>query len=143
MKRADEIIANFRIVSGIYVVEDRVGGGSFGDVFIGRDTTSGIKYAIKFEKKCQYVYQTLPKEAKVLSIMEGCEGFAQLMSISTENNFNILVMNLLGPNLEKVFKYCDSIILMTRQILDEDCVDDGHQHVEQDRDIPLQEPDAP
>lgn len=108
MKRADEIVQNFKLVNGIYTVEDRVGGGSFGDVFIGRDINTGIKYAIKFEKKCQYVYQTLPKEAKVLNIMEGAEGFAELLAITAENGFNILVMNLLGPNLEKLFKYCDS-----------------------------------
>jgi predicted Ser/Thr protein kinase len=107
MKRADEITQTFKLVNNQYQVEDRVGGGSFGDVFIGRNVTTGVKYAIKFEKKCQYVYQTLPKEAKVLNIMESVPGFAQLQAFTTENGFNILIMNLLGPNLEKLFKFCD------------------------------------
>lgn len=110
MKRGDEIIQTFKTVCGTYLVEDRVGGGSFGDVFIGKDINTGRKYAIKFEKKTQYVYQTLPKEAKVLSIMEGVNGFAQMQLITAEAGFNILIMNLLGPNLEKLFKYCDSRI---------------------------------
>ena len=65
MKRATEIISQFKTVQGRYTISDRVGGGSFGDVFIGVDTKTNQKVAIKFEKKSQYVYQTLPKEAKV------------------------------------------------------------------------------
>jgi serine/threonine protein kinase len=114
MKRADEIIQAFKMVNGNIKIEERVGGGSFGDVFIGRDIDTGLKYAVKFEKKCQYVYQTLPKEAKVLSIMESCHGYAQLHSVLSENGFNILIMNLLGPNLEKLFKFCDSSPFITR-----------------------------
>lgn len=63
---------------------------------------------MKFEKKSQYIYQTLPKEAKVLAIMKGEKGFAVLETILQENNYNILIMNLLGPNLEKLYKYCGS-----------------------------------
>jgi hypothetical protein len=48
----------------------------------------------------------LPKEAKVLAIMKGEKGFAVLETILQENNYNILIMNLLGPNLEKLYKYC-------------------------------------
>jgi serine/threonine protein kinase len=108
MKRCDEITKQFKLVDGKYKIEDRVGGGSFGDVFAATDIETGLKYAIKFEKKSQYVYQTLPKEAKVLNIMEGTLGYVKLYKILSESGFNILIMDLQGPNLEKLFKYCES-----------------------------------
>lgn len=109
MKRSTEILQVFKDVKGLYTIHERVGGGSFGDVFIGRCTETGNKVAIKFEKKSQYVYQTLPKEAKVLTIMNGAEGFAVLGELLSEHDFNILVMNLLGPNLEKLFRHLSGI----------------------------------
>ena len=41
-------------------------------------------------------------------MMKGDKGFAELDLICQENNYNILVMNLLGPNLEKLYKYCEN-----------------------------------
>ena len=108
MKRSTEIVKYFKDVNGTYELKDRVGGGSFGDVFIGLDKDSGRKVAIKFEKKSQYVYQTLPKEAKVMTIMKGIHGFAKLETIVSEHSYNILIMNLLGPNLEKLFRHLNS-----------------------------------
>ena len=40
--------------------------------------------------------------------MKGEEGFATLETITQENNYNILIMNLLGPNLEKLYQFCNS-----------------------------------
>jgi hypothetical protein len=43
MKRTTEIQANFKVIQGKYSLSDRVGGGSFGDVFIGTDLKTGAK----------------------------------------------------------------------------------------------------
>ena len=142
MKRSDEILSIFKTVCGDrYILEDRVGGGSFGDVFMGREVGEGGKrYAIKFEKKTQYVYQTLPKEAKVLSIMENEVGYAQLKEITAENGFNILVMNLLGANLEKLFKYCEGKPnVLIRKICFEDGIDDGNRYDRSNRTVSFEE----
>lgn len=56
MKRSTEILNAFKNVNGEYTIHERVGGGSFGDVFIGKSMKDGKKFAIKFEKKSQFVY---------------------------------------------------------------------------------------
>jgi serine/threonine protein kinase len=56
MQRSTEILKHFTNVDNRYTIHERVGGGSFGDVFIGKEIDSGKKVAIKFEKKSQYVY---------------------------------------------------------------------------------------
>ena len=51
MKRTTEILANFKVIKGKYSLSDRVGGGSFGDVFIGTDLKTGAKVCLKLSEK--------------------------------------------------------------------------------------------
>lgn len=108
MNRTEKIYANFKTVNGKYTLSDRVGNGTFGEVFIGIDSKTGNKVAIKFESKKQFSYQTQPKEARILDIMKGHEGFATQEKIIEEQGYNIIIMNLLGPNLEKIYKFCNN-----------------------------------
>ena len=117
MNRTETIYANFKTVNGKYTLSDRVGNGTFGEVFIGIDSKTGNKVsfiefiwqvAIKFESKKQFSYQTQPKEARILDIMKGHKGFAMQEGIFEEKDYNIIIMNLLGPNLEKLYKFYNS-----------------------------------
>lgn len=73
-----------------------------------------------------------------MTIMKGTHGFAKLETILSETNYNILIMNLLGPNLEKLFKHVGSKfgnfhkistkkLTLFREIKSEDSADDRHK----------------
>lgn len=39
--------------------------------------------------------------------MQGNEGFATLYGTGTENEFNYMAIEMLGPSLEDLFNYCN------------------------------------
>jgi len=48
----------------------------------------------------------LAREAKILSEVVGETGFPKIHYLYRDDEYNALVLNLLGPNLEKLFKIC-------------------------------------
>ena len=61
--------------------------------------------AIKFESKKKAINQ-LVKEEKIYGIMKGGLGVPKVYWFGSKDDFNILIMELLGPSLQKFFKYC-------------------------------------
>ena len=45
-------------------------------------------------------------EAKIMRLLQGLEGVPILYWAGQEGEFNVMVMELLGPSLEDMFKYC-------------------------------------
>eukprot|EP00760_Papus_ankaliazontas_P012823 PhM_4_TR15577/c0_g1_i1/m.59820/K02218/CSNK1, CKI; casein kinase 1 len=86
----------------------RLGSGSFGDIYQGLDCVTLDPVAIKLEK----VNTTLPQlavEKKIYSLLHAdgeVEGFARVHHFGVEGDFNVLVMDMLGPCLEDLFNYC-------------------------------------
>eukprot|EP00478_Filoreta_tenera_P000197 GABV01000197.1.p1 GENE.GABV01000197.1~~GABV01000197.1.p1 ORF type:complete len:433 (-),score=140.04 GABV01000197.1:58-1356(-) len=88
----------------------KLGGGSFGDIYLGEDIQgAGPNVAVKLEP----VNAALPQlkyEAKFLKILASSSrkftGVATFHHFATEGDFNVLVMDLLGPSLEELFTYC-------------------------------------
>ena len=62
--------------------------------------------AIKLESRLARKSSTLSREAKMLSELENETGFPRLHYLFRDDEFNAIVLNLLGPNLEKLFKAC-------------------------------------
>lgn len=46
-------------------------------------------------------------EAKILQKMQGFEGIPKLLYHGTEGDYHVIVMELLGPNLDDLMSYCD------------------------------------
>jgi len=62
--------------------------------------------AIKLESRLARNSSTLSREAKMLSDLADDTGFPKLHFLFRDDEYNAIVLNLLGPNLEKLFKAC-------------------------------------
>jgi len=110
------------VVGGSYTLQDRLGGGSFGQLYSAIHRGTGTLLAVKLEQKSSRV-SSLPREAKIMFDMVGEPGFATAYSYGKEESFNFLVMDLLGFNLEKLLKICGhqfslkTVLMMADQML--------------------------
>lgn len=88
-------------VAGKYLILKKLGSGSFGDVYLGKNTESQEDVAIKVEDT-RANHQQLLSEAKILTILSG-QGIPKIYWYGTEGLYNIMVLELLGPSLEDLF----------------------------------------
>ncbi|KAF9533759.1 kinase-like domain-containing protein [Crepidotus variabilis] len=94
--------SNNGIVGGHYKVGKKIGEGSFGVVF---EVTTNQPVAIKFEPRKSDAPQ-LRDEFRSYRTMNGTPGVPQVYYFGQEGLHNILVIDLLGPNLEDLFDMC-------------------------------------
>ncbi|XP_023216140.1 casein kinase I-like [Centruroides sculpturatus] len=92
------------IVNGKYKIILKIGSGSYGDVYLGIDITNRKRVAIKLESK-KAKYQRLLYEGKLYKILQSGVGIPDILWCGEENNYNALVMDLLGTSLEKLFTF--------------------------------------
>mmetsp|Transcript_24705 Transcript_24705/g.36415 ORF Transcript_24705/g.36415 Transcript_24705/m.36415 type:complete len:537 (+) Transcript_24705:96-1706(+) len=92
------------IVNNKYRITRRIGGGSFGEIYLGVGP-SNEKVAVKFEKHGSRCPQ-LRHEYKVYREVASCHGFCKVHHYGTQDNYNVMVMDLLGPSLEDLFNRC-------------------------------------
>ena len=99
-----------------------LGKGSFGSIFSGTNTKTGEEVAIKIEKVTDEISQ-LKIEYKAYKLLEGGEGFPKIYQFYNEKENNILIMELLGPSIEKLFNKNKkkfsllTVIMIVEQIL--------------------------
>ncbi|EGD75767.1 CK1/CK1/CK1-D protein kinase [Salpingoeca rosetta] len=89
-----------------YRIGRKIGFGSFGDIYIGTDITTGEEVAIKLEN-VSTPHPQLQYESKLYKILQGGEGIPQLKWYGVEGDYNVMVMELLGPSLEDLFNFCN------------------------------------
>ncbi|KAL7720308.1 Casein kinase [Entamoeba marina] len=98
------------LVADKYRIEKKLGSGSFGDVYLGVDVESNIPVAIKLEhKKCRH--PQLKAEADLYhTFVQGLsskpDGFPEVKYFGEQGDFNVMVLEFLGPSLEDLFNYC-------------------------------------
>uniref|UniRef100_A0A5S6QUH8 non-specific serine/threonine protein kinase n=1 Tax=Trichuris muris TaxID=70415 RepID=A0A5S6QUH8_TRIMR len=93
------------IVGNKYRLIRRIGGGSFGEIYLGINKTNGEEVAVKIESNKSRHPQLL-YESKVYRILQGGIGIAHIKWFGMEAENSILVMDLLGPSLEDLFNFC-------------------------------------
>lgn len=93
------------IVGNHYRVGKKIGEGSFGVVFEGTKMLSNIPVAIKFEPRKSDAPQ-LRDEFRSYRTLNGTPGVPQVHHFGQEGLHNVLVIDLLGPNLEDLFDMC-------------------------------------
>lgn len=93
------------VVGQHYVVSQRIGSGSFGDVFLVVDNRNKNRLAAKFEHSNTESPQ-LYYEYRVYRLLAGGEGIPSVHWFGREKQFNIMVMDLLGPSLEDLLEFC-------------------------------------
>ena len=89
---------NRTVINSKYVFEKKIGSGSFGTVYRGKNIISGDGVAIKFEATTANI-PTLLWESKIMNHLSGTPGVVKLRYFGTESNKNIIVMDLFSHTL--------------------------------------------
>jgi len=109
-------------IGGIYRLGRKIGSGSFGDIYLGTNIVGGDEYAIKLEAK-KSRHPQLAYEYKVYCILAGGVGIPNVYWFGREGDYNVLVMDILGPSLEDLFNFCSrrftmkSVLMLADQLL--------------------------
>ena len=86
-------------------VGPKIGSGSFGEIYAGTNVRTGEEVAIKLEplksKHPQLLY-----ESKIYRVLHGGYGIPHAKWFGSEGDYNVLVIDKLGPSLEDLFNYC-------------------------------------
>ena len=94
-----------------YRLQRRIGGGSFGDIYLATDVNTGDEVAIKLEHQ-SVDPSLLQQEAKVYKSLAGGGGIPSVYWDGGDCEYHALVFELLGPSLEDLFNYCDRQFLV-------------------------------
>jgi len=92
-------------VGNKYRIGRKIGSGSFGDIYLGTNITNQEEVAIKLES-VKSKHPQLFYEAKLYKILAGGVGIPYVRWYGVEGEYNVMVMDLLGPSLEDLFNYC-------------------------------------
>lgn len=94
------------VVGGVYAIGRKLGSGSFGEIYVAKHTETLEEYAVKLEsvrtKHPQLIY-----EAKLLKHLQGAPGICNVYYCDIEGEYNVMVMDKLGPSLEDLFNQCN------------------------------------
>lgn len=109
-------------VGNRYRLGRKIGSGSFGDIYLGTDITNAEEVAIKLE--CvKTKHPQLHIEGKIYKLMQGGVGIPTIKWLGTEGDYNVMVMELLGPSLEDLFNFCSrkfslkTVLLLADQMI--------------------------
>ncbi|XP_062154669.1 casein kinase 1-like protein 2 [Alnus glutinosa] len=83
----------------------KIGSGSFGEIYLGTNIQTNEEVAIKLEN-VKTKHPQLLYESKLYKILQGGTGIPNVRWFGVEGEFNVLVMDLLGPSLEDLFNFC-------------------------------------
>ncbi|XP_020423528.1 casein kinase 1-like protein 1 [Prunus persica] len=83
----------------------KIGSGSFGFVCAGTNIQTNEEVAIKLEN-VKTKHPQLLYESKLYRILQGGTGIPNVRWFGVEGDYNVLVMDLLGPSLEDLFNFC-------------------------------------
>ncbi|CAL0327880.1 unnamed protein product [Lupinus luteus] len=83
----------------------KIGSGSFGEIYLGTNVQTNEEVAIKLEN-VKTKYPQLLYESKLYRILQGGTGIPNVKWFGVEGDYNVLVMDLLGPSLEDLFNFC-------------------------------------
>ncbi|GLU22396.1 hypothetical protein SLE2022_384760 [Rubroshorea leprosula] len=100
----------------------KIGSGSFGEIYLGTNIQTNEEVAIKLEnvktKHAQLLY-----ESKLYKMLQGGTGIPNVKWFGIEGDYNVLVMDLLGPSLEDLFNFCSrklslkTVLMLADQML--------------------------
>lgn len=92
-------------VGNKYRLGRKIGSGSFGEIYLGTNIQTNEEVAIKLEN-VKTKHPQLLYESKLYRILQGGTGIPNVRWFGVEGDYNVLVMDLLGPSLEDLFNFC-------------------------------------
>ncbi|KAJ8387562.1 hypothetical protein AAFF_G00152580 [Aldrovandia affinis] len=109
-------------VGNKYRLGRKIGSGSFGDIYLGANIATAEEVAIKLE--CvKTKHPQLHIESKFYKMMQGGVGIPSIKWCGAEGDYNVMVMELLGPSLEDLFNFCSrkfslkTVLLLADQMI--------------------------
>ncbi|XP_047516398.1 casein kinase I [Pieris napi] len=109
-------------VGNKYRLGRKIGSGSFGDIYLGTNIVTREEVAIKLE--CiKTRHPQLHIESKFYKLMRGGIGIPAIKWCGSEGDYNVMVMELLGPSLEDLFNFCSrrfslkTVLLLADQLI--------------------------
>ena len=110
----NQILSKKEIVLGnnyILELKHKLGSGAFGEIYKGKNITLNMDIAIKCESIKNNHHQRLKYEAGVLKYLNCGQyppplGIPALYDFIPSQNYNYMIMELLGPSLEDLFDLC-------------------------------------
>jgi casein kinase 1 len=100
----------------------KIGSGSFGEIYLGTNIQNNEEVAIKLEST-KTKHPQLLYESKLYRILQGGTGIPGVRWFGVEGEYNVLVMDLLGPSLEDLFNFCNrklslkTVLMLADQML--------------------------
>ncbi|XP_052886623.1 casein kinase 1-like protein 1 isoform X1 [Gossypium arboreum] len=100
----------------------KIGSGSFGEIYLGTNVQTNEEVAIKLEN-VKTKHPQLLYESKLYRILQGGTGIPNLRWFGVEGDYNVLVIDLLGPSLEDLFNFCSrklslkSVLMLADQMI--------------------------
>ncbi|KAL6903499.1 hypothetical protein ACP4OV_004312 [Aristida adscensionis] len=94
------------VIGGKFKLGKKIGSGSFGELYLGTNTQTGEEVAIKLES-VKSRHPQLHYESKLYMLLQGGTGIPHLKWFGVEGEYNVMVIDLLGPSLEDLFNYCN------------------------------------
>ncbi|KAL5572445.1 hypothetical protein UlMin_022042 [Ulmus minor] len=109
-------------VGGKFRLGRKIGSGSFGEIYLGTNIQTNEEVAIKLES-VKTKHPQLLYESKLYRILQGGTGIPNVRWFGVEGDYNVLVMDLLGPSLEDLFNFCSrklslkSVLMLADQMI--------------------------
>ncbi|VEL38489.1 unnamed protein product [Protopolystoma xenopodis] len=107
------------VIAGKWRLLRRLGGGSFGDIYLGQNIATGEEVAVKMEAVNARHPQLLYESKNAIAVPRvhwfGSDG--------VRNHYRAMVMDLLGPSLEDLFSFCGrrftlkTVLMLAEQML--------------------------
>uniref|UniRef100_A0A2P2M911 non-specific serine/threonine protein kinase n=2 Tax=Rhizophora mucronata TaxID=61149 RepID=A0A2P2M911_RHIMU len=110
------------LIGGKFKLGRKIGSGSFGELYLGINVQSGEEVAVKLES-VKTKHPQLHYESKLYMLLQGGTGIPHLKWFGVEGDYNVMVIDLLGPSLEDLFTYCSrkfslkTVLMLADQLL--------------------------
>ncbi|EMD35830.1 hypothetical protein CERSUDRAFT_115761 [Gelatoporia subvermispora B] len=107
---------------GKYRADEEIGYGGCGTVYRGEHTVAGKEVAIKLERAAAKG-SPLMQESKIYKSLSGAPGVPWIIWSGKQGEYNVMVLDLLGPSLEDLFGMCNrhfslkTVLLLADQLI--------------------------
>lgn len=101
---------NYKIINKNYIchLNNVIGSGTFGKVLYGTSLDQKHEYAIKFEKS-NVKSTVIEQEYLIYKSLQQHEGIPRVSWMGEYKKYKLMIMELLGPSLDKFFTACNKL----------------------------------
>ena len=111
-----------KVIAGRFQIKSKLGGGSFGDIYVADDLLTLKEVAVKIDTAKDKTYQ-LTSESKIYSIFEGQTNIPEMYWYGQFGRSNVLAMELLGKSVQDLFVECNrrfslkTVLMLAEQMI--------------------------